>query len=258
MIDKITTVEAGVRRLLDLRGRPVPDFRIESRPEGEYHDILIWNGQRIPLFDTHFDARLYRMAAYGNDAEQNCTLNVYSFVGRDIPMDEHLYRELDIAELLLHSPIQKLTAFIQGYAVNLIAVTENTCCANMDLGCGMAPGSVSQFQHRLITQHGMTSDRGAGILTENHQINIYSQDSTEAVTYDDNEFYLYGLNEGQVAQALAVHAILTGKTYPGNPGAGPDFWKAWEAREARLQAAVRAVHESDRLGRTVTLEEVCA
>ena len=256
MTEKLTSAAEGVRKLLTIRRLPVPEFSIEPRRPGSYHDTLVWNGRRIPLFDTHYDARLYRMAAYGNDADKNCTLNVYSFVGCDVPMDEHLYRELDIAELLLHSPVKKVTAFIRGHAANLIAVMENTCCANLDLGCAMAPGSVNQCQHRLITQHGMTCDRGAGDMTVNHQINVFGQDAT--LTFDDDEYYLYGLDDAQVAQALAVHAILTGKTYPGNPEAGPDFWKAWEAREARLQAAVRAVHESDRLGRTVTLEEVCA
>ncbi len=256
MIDKITTVEAGVRRLLDLRGRPVPDFRIEPRPEGEYHDILVWNGQRIPLFDTHFDARLYRMAAYGSNAEQNCTLNVYSFEGSDVPLNDLVYRELDIAELLLHSRLQKVTAFSNGPAVNLIAVMENTCCANIDMGCTMAPGSVNQCQHRLITQHGMTCDRGAGTMVASHELYVFGQDAAEPVIYNDDEYYLYGLEDWQVAKVIAVHSILTGQTYPGRPEDAPDFWTDWDARDARLKKGVAAVRQSAGTGCTVALEEV--
>ena len=258
MIEKITTVEAGVRKLLDLRGRPVPDFRIEPRPAGEFHDILVWNGQRIPLFDTHFDARLYRMTAYGAEADKNCTLNVYSFEGCDVPPDDLVYRELDIAELLLHSPLRKVTAFSNGAAVDLIAVMENTCCANIDLGCTMAPGSVNQCQHRLITQHGMACDRGAGDMVASHELYVFGQGAAEPVIYNDDEYYLYGLDDRQVARVLAIHAILTAQKYPGRPEGAPDFWTEWAARDVRLKKGVAAVRRSAETGCTVSLEEVSA
>ncbi len=268
MSDKVTTVEDGVRKLLTVRHRPVPDFTLEPRAPGEYHDTLVWNGNRIPLFDTHFEPRLYRLAPYGEDAGQNCTLNVYSFSGSDVPLNELAYREFDIAELLLHSPIQKVTAFVNGAAANLIAVTENGCCANLDLGCTMAPGSENQCQHRLITRHGMSCDRGAGDMTVPHQINLYTQDSAAPVFYDDDEYYLYGLSDAAVAKVVAIHAILTGERHSGDgtlaffekrkiyEKADRPFWADWYALDTRCKKAVAAMYESDKLGRTVELEEM--
>ena len=72
---------------------------------GEFLDTLVWNGNRVPLFSTHFDQQIRAMAKYGQDPEQNSALNVYSYMGSDVTLDELLFRELDIAEFILHSKI---------------------------------------------------------------------------------------------------------------------------------------------------------
>jgi hypothetical protein len=241
MIDKITSIEEGVKKLLTIRKRPVPDFKIDPRQSGDYLDTLIWNEQRIPLFDARFDSRIRRIARYGKESKGNSALNVYSFVGSDISLQELIYREFYIAEFILNSQVKKITAFANCNSANIIAVMENETCANMDLGNTMAPGSTNQCQHRLITMRGMANDRAVGNMTVEHQVNVYGQDSTSPTVYDDDEYYLYGLDDNQICKVLTIHGILT----------GIESYSNWTEIDARCQAAVEAVFESNRLSRTV-------
>ena len=120
---------------------------------------------------------------------------------------------------------------------------ENGTCANMDLGNSMTPGSQNQCQHRLITKHGMANDRIVGNMTFQHQINVYGVDSAVPVTYDDDEYYLYGLSDEQIRKVAAVYAVLTGN----------EAYDVWIKNDIRYQAIVEAVYESDKQGKTVYL-----
>ena len=148
-MEKVASVREGVEKLLRIRQREVPQFDIISRKDGQYLDVLLWNDKQIPLFATRYEQQIRAIANYGSQPEENSALNVYSFVGSDIPLDCLIFRELDIAEYILHSKIAKLTAFINKNAANLIVVMENGTTANLDLGNSMAPGTHNQCQHRL-------------------------------------------------------------------------------------------------------------
>ncbi len=244
MITKVTSIEEGVKKLIAMRKLPIPQFTLESRHPEEYLDTLVWNGQRIPLFDMHYDPRIEYIARYGKDAEQNSALNVYSFVGNDISLSQLIYQELDIAEYVLHSRMKKLTAFVNQNAANMIVEMESGACANIDLGNTLKPGSANQCEHRLITTHGMANDRAVGTMTVFHQVNLFGIEEEAVTVYDDDEYYLYGLDEVQTRKTRAIHAILTGKD---------ELFGFWEDNDARYRAAVEAVYESDRLGKTVSL-----
>ncbi len=246
MIEKISSIEEGVKKLLTIRKRPAPDFKLEPERPCEYTDTLVWNEQRIPLFDARFDSRIRRIARYGNKEENNCALNVYSFVGGDTSLSQLIYREFYISEYILNSQLKKITAFVNKNAANIIAVMENETCANIDLGNSMAPGSENQCQHRLITNHGMANDRAVGTMTVEHQVNIFGKESTSPVFFDDDEYYLYGLDEQQIRKVLTIHALLT----------GVESYDSWAKIDVRCRAAVKAVYESDRLSKTVSVGEI--
>jgi hypothetical protein len=147
-MEKVTSIREGVEKLLKLRGREVPEFTFENRQEGGFTPTLLWDGNVIPLFTTRYDPRIRHIAGYGNKTEENSALNVYSFVGSDVSLDRLIYRELCIAEFILHSKVKKITAFVNQNAANIIAVMEDNTTANIDLGNTMAPGSHNQCQHR--------------------------------------------------------------------------------------------------------------
>ncbi len=241
-MEKITSIRQGVEKLLQIRGREIPDFALEPQTPEEYTDTLLWQGNRIPLFYSRYEPPIRAVAGYGNHPESNSALNVYAFTGRHISLEQLIYRELDIAEFVLHSRVKKITAFVNQNAANIIAVMENGTAANLDLGNTMAEGAHQQCQHRLITDHGMANDRGVTDMIVQHQVYVFGQEGTEA--YDDDEYYLYGLDEDEVAKVLTVHAILTGKLECS------DFAE----RDMRLRKMVEAVYESDRRGQTVSLD----
>lgn len=240
-MEKVTSIREGVEKLLQIRGREVPEFTFENRQEGGFTPTLLWEGNVIPLFTTRYDPRIRHIAGYGNKTEENSALNVYSFVGSDVSLDQLIYRELCIAEFILHSKVKKITAFVNQNAANIIAVMEDNTTANMDLGNTMAPGSHNQCQHRLITKHGMANDLSVTDMTVQHQVYIFGKDGTSV--FDDDEYYLYGLNEEEVETVLTIHGIFTGHI----------GWQTWAQDHQRYLQMIRAVYESGETGKTVCL-----
>lgn len=238
-MEKVTDIRQGVEKLLTIRGREIPEFSFENRQEDGFTPILLWEGKRIPLFTSRYDPRIRHIAAYGNKTEENSALNVYAFTGSDVSLERLIYRELCIAEFILHSKIQKITAFVNENAANIIAVMEDGTTANMDLGNTMAPGSHMQCQHRLITKHGMANDLSVTDMTVQHQVYVFSEEGT--AVYDDDEYYLYGLNEEEVETVLTIHGIFTNHI----------CCNSWPEDHIRYVQMVEAVYESGRTGKPV-------
>ncbi len=240
-MEKVTDIRQGVEKLLTIRGREIPEFSLEQPGEDGFTPILLWEGKRIPLFTTRYDPRIRHIAAYGNKTEENSALNVYAFTGRDVSLKQLLYRELCIAEFILHSKVKKITAFVNENAANLIAVMEDNTTANLDLGNTMAPGSHYQSQHRLITKHGMANDLSVTDMTVQHQVYIFSEDGRQV--YDDDEYYLYGLGEEEVETVLTIHGIFTGHI----------SCESWPEDHTRYLKMIDAVYESAQIGAPVYL-----
>lgn len=240
-MEKVTDIRQGVEKLLKIRGREIPDFSLENRQESGFTPTLLWNGKRIPLFTNRYDPRIRHIAAYGNKTEENSALNVYAFTGSDVSLDRLIYRELNIAEFILHSKIKKITAFVNENAANIIAVMEDGTTANLDLGNTMAPGSHIQCQHRLITKHGMANDLSVTDMTVQHQVYIFSEEGT--AVYDDDEYYLYGLGEEEVETVLTVHGIFTNHI----------SCETWPEDHIRYLSMIDAVYASGKTGKSVLL-----
>ena len=241
-MEKVTDIRQGVEKLLTVRGRDIPDFSLENRQEGGYTPTLLWEGKRIPLFTTRYDPRIRHIAGYGNKTEENSALNVYAFTGSDVSLRQLIYRELSIAEFILHSKITKITAFVNQNAANIIAVMADGTTANLDLGNTMAPGSHIQCQHRLITKHGMANDLSVTDMTVQHQVYIFSEEGTKV--YDDDEYYLYGLSEEEVETVLTIHGIFTGHI----------CCDSWPEDHIRYMNMVEAVLESGKTGKSVRVD----
>ena len=244
--DKVKTVEEGVVRLLTIRDMEIPDFKIEKKGDG-FADVLVLRGKRIPLFRWRHDPRMNSMRAYGQKAvaENNC-INTSSFVGCDVPLKDLIYAECDIAEYVLGSPIVKVTAFINGAACNLIAKTERGTLANLELGATMAPGTIPQFDHRVITGHGMATDRTVNTITEESGVYLFRQDDPRPYEFNDAEYYLYGLTPEESHTATLAFAIIGGKVDA----------ELMIKTDEHLCQVVDAVYESARTGGTVNVEEV--
>ena len=239
---KVNSVEEGVRRLLTIREIEIPEFSVTKKPEGEHVDILTLPGKRVPLLFWRYEPRMNALRNYGQKAvAENCCLNASSFVGKDIPLADVIYKELDISEYLLGEPIVKVTAFLNGAACNLIAKTASGLQANLELGATMAPGTIPQFQHRLITKHGMANDKGVNDLVEQSGVYVFSDNDTRPTVYDDGEYYLYGLGVEDSAECTYIQGIIKGVVSA----------DALVEQDKHLRSVLLAVYESARLGKSV-------
>ncbi len=208
--EKVLSVEDGVRRLLTIRDREIPTFSLCEKRAGEYVQMLNLDGRDIPMLSWRYEPRMKAISDYGKRAGENCALNTSSFAGVDMPLSELIYKELDIAEYALSSKIVKVTAFIRGAACNLIAKCESGAQANLELGTTMAARTIPQFQHRLITTHGMANDKGVNDLVEQSGVYIFKNSDTRPIVYNDGEYYLYGLTVEQSVDVTFIQGVITG------------------------------------------------
>lgn len=238
-MEKVRSVEEGVRKLLELRHVRVPEFRYIKAAKGEYCDVLELEGKRIPLLAMRTDLQIASLIEYG-EIGGNSALNAHAFASCDMTMEQLMYREFDIAEAVLHSEIVRVMAYVNGGAANVIATMADGTCANLELGNTLAEGTRHQTLHRIITNHGMANDRALDCQTTVSQITLFGADGT-LQGFDDDEYYLWGLSEDEVRAVFAIHAIIVGALD------ASDFGRI----DARHRAAVDAAMESARRGECV-------
>ena len=247
MVEKILTVEDGVKKLLSIREIPHPEkMEMHYKTEEELVDTLVLGEDRIPLPYWRYEFRIFSMNEYGKEnPDDNCMLNVYSYVGKHETLLQHLYRELDIAEFLLCSRIKKVTAFKNGDACNLIAVTEAGTTANLELGATMAPGTINQCQHRLLTTRGMACDRPVESMVAESSTYLFASDSVTPREFNDLEYYLWGLGADDVVRVTYIQDIIKNNVNVA----------AIKENDAHLRRVIAAVLKSDEIGDTVVVEE---
>ncbi len=241
-MEKIKTVEEGVRKLLEIRHLPIPDFRFEKAKGDEYCDRLILRGEQIPLLSMRVDMQVKSLVKYGAIGG-NSAFNVHAFAPSDTSMEKLMYRELDIAEAILHSETVRVMAYVNGGAANLIAVMADGTTANFELSTTLAEGMHPQTLHRLITNHGMASDRALDTFTSVQQMTVFGEGGSQ-IGYDDDEYYLWGLDEDEVRSVIAIYAIITGSLD------ASEFARI----DARHRATVAAAMESARRGERVEVK----
>ena len=245
--EKVTSIEEGVIRLLTVRDQKIPEFKILKRGEGDLCDTLILEGRAIPLLPWRYEPRMNSMHGYGLRAPaENCSLNTVSFIGKDTSLDALIYRELDISEYTLISKVESVTAFINKGACNLLAKCESGALAGIELGATMAPGTIPQFNHRLITKHGIATDRTVNNVVEQSGVYLFSDEDKRAIPFDDGEYYLYGLSVEESYMAVFIRAIIVGRV------------NADELieQDKHLKDVLAAAHKSAELGRRVNVGEV--
>ncbi len=236
-MEKIKSVEEGVRKLLLTRHLPVPDFRYERARGDALCDILTLGGERIPLLSMRTDLQIAALIDYGKIGG-NSAFNAHAFAPSTVTMEQLMYRELDIAEAVLHSETVRVMAYMNGGAANVIAVMASGACANLELGNTLAEGMHDQCMHRIITSHGMANDRPLDCFTALPQMILFDSDGAQR-GFDDDEYYLWGLSEDEARTVIAIHAIIVGLLD------ASDFSRI----DARHRATIAAAMESARRGK---------
>lgn len=210
-MEKIVSIEEGLVKLFKMREMDVPKYSYQKE-KSNLVDKICYKGNEVPIFFWRHEPKIMGLRGYGQAIiEDNCTLNVYSFSGREVSLEELLFQEMDIAEHVLGARIKKVTAFRNGDACNIIGVTELGSCVNLEIGTTMAEGSTNQCQHRLITKHGMANDRAVDTQVVQEAIYVYDNRSVKPTTYSDLDEYLYGLSNTDVMKTSFAYSILAGE-----------------------------------------------
>lgn len=145
-----------------------------------------------------------------------------------------LYREFDLAEWLLGSPICAVTASITGRVANVIVRLANGVVCGVEAGAALPAGTARIDRHELIARRGVACDRV--VDTQVPQDSVYALTADGASRYTDTDAELFGLEPDEVLLVRAAYDTL----------AHGERAEALRQQHQRLAALVRLAFESDR------------
>ena len=229
---KESTLIDGLKRVFAYHREICPAVSLE---EGDCCLYLCTGEKRLPIFGYRAFPKFAEMKNLPLLGDR-CALTVSSVAKEPLP--RIVFRELDLAEYLLDSPIEHITAYRLKNSVNLIAAMKNGTKAMLQIHSSLY--GERQFRHELFTTEGMVSDRVVDTVVAQHSLNIFTADGAEALT--DADMLLYGFSpeeqeciygaydalhadaEEEIARGerltTIVHAVLTAD---GTYRAGRDF-----------------------------------
>ncbi len=155
--------------------------------------------------------------------------------GRTMPLPAILYREFDLAEWLVGSPIVNVYASIQEQrAANVIVRLENGVVCSLEAATTLPDGQAMKDRHELIARRGVASDRVVDTQVEQSSIYAFTDDGT--AEYTDTDAELFGLDADRVALVRSAYECLS----------RPDRAEELRQRHKRLVGLVELALESDR------------
>lgn len=162
--------------------------------------------------------------------------------GRRLPLTAVLYRELDLAEWLLGSPVVSVMASMAGPVANVVVRLGNGSVCGVEAGAGLPSGSPMVDRHELIARRGVASDRVVDTQVPQSSVYLYGADGLRQWTDTDTE--LYGLESHEIDLVRAAFEAL----------AHPERRDTLRRQHERLVRLVRMVFESERCCRRLDVE----
>ena len=238
---KITTVEEGVKELLDVNEiRGVGSWRLVFASEGELTDRLEYEGKSIPLYFWRSDPRLRSLAGkVVPRIGELCASKQMCAVPRSFGFERILYMELDIACMLLSSQPAYMVALRNGEAINCICHMQNDTVATLELMSALPEGTRWQRKHAIFGTEGMGCDQPVGRKIESEAIYLFGENGVDVHT--DISMFTYGLSPLQTTMVDCIYQILTGKIDAGKWSKEEPSLKDW------LSVALAAVETDGRV-----------
>jgi hypothetical protein len=153
--------------------------------------------------------------------------------GSSLDLAAVLYREFDLAEWLLGSPIETVTASITGPVANVIVRLANGVVCGVEAGAGLPAGAAKIDRHELIAQRGVACDRMVDSQVPQDSVYAFTADGTSR--YTDTDAELFGLEPDEVFLVRAAYDTLLHR----------ERADALRQQHRRLAALVRLAFESD-------------
>ncbi len=166
--------------------------------------------------------------------------------GTSLGLAAILYREFDLTEWLLGTPIDSITASIQGEAANVILrLADGTVCG-VEAGATLPPGAAMLDRHELIARRGVASDRVVDTQVPQQSIYLFTPQGTQVFTDTDAE--LFGMGDDDIALVRSALDVLRHFDRDASQ---------LRRQHARLVQLVRLAFQSDRLRKRLNVEGAC-
>ncbi len=242
-MEKVTSIEQGVAQYFKLGGLgEAKEYKLIKRKNGEFTDFIEFDGKKYPVFSWRSEPQTASVAGSAkNRMGDSCSFKISGAVPKDFGLDRFIYRELDVAEWTLDSKIKHLTAFVNNNAANIIVRMENDKVAVLELAASLPAGAAEQVRHTAWGTVGMASDRVVSNKIRPQGVYYYNDVDPIPATFNDDLYYMYGLNQDDTAEAVCVVQMLLGAF------SGEEFLK----KDEDLKKYVKAVYLSAETGERV-------
>lgn len=165
-------------------------------------------GERTPLLPWRAERRFVELKRL---VEEGCLDKISAVrflccMPRGTDLKEVVRRELDLAQWITGSPVEELTAVINGGSANTVCVLQNRAVCTLETSAVLAPGMEIIDKHELIGRGGVACDRAADTQIPQQSIYVFAQGRAQQA-FQDVDFELYGLAPAQAAlvrQAFAA------------------------------------------------------
>lgn len=229
---KCKTIEDGVASVIEMyRFNIDTKWKYLPAAEGDLCDKLILNGEEYPFFWWRGDTQISGMTGLAPERKP-CSFKLNRTCTKSEGLDRLLYRELDIAEQILGSPIKKVMCFLNEPALNMLATTEKEQVAIFELAAVLNDDTVEQGRHIYWGTNGMASDRVVSQKTASEAVYLFTEDQKDPETYNDIFNYMYGLGKADATKAATIVSILLGAIDISD-------WKEKDAHYRRCMAAAK-------------------
>lgn len=246
-IHKIASPEEGLRYLAERYGVPVPDdARLDPLPgEGRLSPALAVSGKRFPLLPWRQERRFAELKSMVRDGTLKDVSSVrvcrIEQAGTDLRL--LLYRELDLLEWLLDSPVEYLYTVSSGPAANTVARLRCGVVCTVETAATLAPGAQILDKHEIIASKGVALDKVVDTQIQQNSVYVFAGQK-EPDAFTDTDFELYGLTPPDTALVRCALEALR------NPAAAEEMSR----QDARLQKLTALALESAETGRKMIVE----
>ena len=244
-MEKITTIEEGVKRLYIEADLPEKPFKYIPRGEKAFCDAVEINGKVVPMYDWRYYVKNYGMYLNcDNKLGKLSTLRTSHFAGRDKTLEQVLFVELDLAEYFLRSKVAYIMGFGNEKAANFIVKMENDTICSLELAVTMPAGEKARAKHTIYSTNGQTSDVCFDNKLDQDEIFLFSDDGNKS--FIDIDVPLFCLTLKQMDKAYTIFGLLRNL----------DDVDEWIAREDYLKNLVDGAMKSLATGEKTTYKEL--
>ncbi len=177
-----------------------------------------------------------------NTIEHPCLLRFCHLTGAATPLEDIIYRELDLCEFITGHRLTALhAAFTDECSGSIIVKLDNGVIGSVEVGNRLPDGTPEVDRHEIIGRRGVASDIVVDTQIPQQSIFLYTNEGGTSFTDTDSE--LFGLSAAEIENVRARFEYLKDKST-----------REWHmAQDGRMKKAVAAAMESNETRKKIEL-----